>query len=126
MTNFENRPRVVNDAMEYMIVSIQLGWSNNIDFARLDPKGELFLHRLLQDDGAPSQVRPGQAFDPILMTLVSPRQWLWVWLSPEAAYRLGQSPLTINEGGIVHDNAIETCAQFSRDTPLSALGQFVE
>jgi hypothetical protein len=43
MTNTENRPRVVNDAMEYLIVSIQAGWSNHFDFARLDPKGEFFL-----------------------------------------------------------------------------------
>jgi hypothetical protein len=149
MTNAENRPRVVKDAMEYLIVSIQAGWSNHFDFARLDPKGEFFLHRLLQDDGAPTQVRPGQVFDPMLMilrvaeamsvgmafaralgwapdgtTLGFAFRWhklkgrrLTAWANPYSA---------INEGGIAHDNTIESCVQFSLDTPLSVLPQFVD
>jgi hypothetical protein len=38
-SNAENRPKVVNNAFEYLIVSISPGFSNHIDFARLDPKG---------------------------------------------------------------------------------------
>ena len=149
MTDPENRPRVVKDAMEYLIVSIQEGWSNHIDFARLDPKGEFFLHRLLQDDGAPTKVRPVHALDPMLMilrvaeamavgmafaralgwppdgtTLGFAFRWhklkgrrLSAWANPYS---------TINEGGIAHDDEIETCVQFSLDTPLSALDQFVD
>ena len=32
----------------------------------------------------------------------------------------------LNEGGVAHDDMIESCVQFSLDTPLSALAQFVE
>ena len=69
MSNAESRPKVVKDAFEYLIVSISEGFSNHIDFARLNPQGEFFLHRLLQDDGVPSRVTPGKAIDPILMIL---------------------------------------------------------
>ena len=149
MTNPENRPRVVKDAVEYLIVSIQAGWSNHVDFARLDPKGEFFLYRLLQDDGAPTQVRPGQVLDPMLMIL---RVAEAMGVGMAFARALGWSPdgttlgfafrwhklkgrrltawanpySTINEGGIAHDDMIETCVQFSLDTPLSALAQFVD
>jgi hypothetical protein len=69
MSNVESRPKVVKNAFEYLIVSISTGFSNHIDFARLDPKGEFFLHRLLQDDCVPSRIRPGQVIDPMLMIL---------------------------------------------------------
>jgi hypothetical protein len=65
----QNRPRVVKDAAEYLIVSLSPDFSNHIDFARLDPKGEFFLYRLLQDDGVPRIVTPGQVLDPALMIL---------------------------------------------------------
>jgi hypothetical protein len=42
---------------------------------------------------------------------------LTAWANPYSA---------INEGGIAHDNTIESCVQFSLDTPLSALPQFVD
>jgi hypothetical protein len=32
----------------------------------------------------------------------------------------------ISEGGTAHDETIESCVQFSLDTPLSALSQFVD
>jgi hypothetical protein len=32
----------------------------------------------------------------------------------------------IMEGGLAHDDQIESCVQFSLDTPLSALAQFVD
>lgn len=42
---------------------------------------------------------------------------LTAWANPYA---------TINEGGMAHDDKIESCVQFSLDTPLSALAQFVD
>ena len=69
IANPENRPKVIENAFEYLVVSLSPGFTNHIDFARLDPKGEFFLHRLLQDDGAPSRARPGQVLDPTLMCL---------------------------------------------------------
>jgi len=32
----------------------------------------------------------------------------------------------LREGGMAHDDSIETCVQFSLDTPLSAAPQFVD
>ena len=32
----------------------------------------------------------------------------------------------LREGGVAHDETIESCVQFSLDTPLSALSQFVD
>jgi hypothetical protein len=32
----------------------------------------------------------------------------------------------IREGGVAHDDTIESCVQFSLDTPLSAVAQFVD
>ena len=41
MSNPESRPKVAKDAFEYLIVSISADFSNRIDFALLEPKGEL-------------------------------------------------------------------------------------
>jgi hypothetical protein len=149
MSNVEDRQKVIKDAFEYLIVSPSPNFSDHIDFARLDPKGEFFLFRLLQDDGVPHQVRPGQVLDPMLMILRvaeamavgiafaralgwTPEQttlgfafrWhklkgrrLTAWANPYSA---------INEGGVAHDDSVESCVQFSLDTPLSALAQFVD
>jgi hypothetical protein len=43
------RPRVIDKGWEALIISLQ-GWSKEVDFMRVDPKGEFYLHRLLQDD----------------------------------------------------------------------------
>ena len=147
--NPENRPKVVKDAFEYLVVALSPGFTNHIDFARLDPKGEFFLHRLLQDDGAPSRARPGQVLDPILMCLrVAEAMGVGIafakalgWPPEKTTLGFGfrwhklkgrqliawANPYTsVNEGGVAHDDMIESCVQFSLDTPLSALAQFVD
>jgi hypothetical protein len=149
MSNLANRPKVVGNAFESLVVSISPGFSNHIDFARLDPKGSFFLHRLLQDDGAPSQVHPGKMLDPTLMILRvaevlgvgvafaralgwSPEQstlgFALRWHNLRGRSLTTWAPRTYDlyEGGIAHDDKIETCVQFSLDTPLSALPKFVE
>src|SRR6185437_3789076 len=45
-----NRPVVASRAWQALILSIVKGWSAHLDFWRLDPKGEFYLHRVLQDD----------------------------------------------------------------------------
>jgi hypothetical protein len=145
----ENRPKVVKDAFEYLIVSISRDFSNHIDFARLDPKGEFFLHRLLQDDGVPSRIRPGLVIDPMLMILrMAEAMGVGIafakalgWVPDQTTlgfafrwHKLGGRRLTawaspyfdVLEGGTAHDDMIESCVQFSLDTPLSALAQFVD
>jgi hypothetical protein len=149
MSNPDSRPKVAKDAFEYLIVSISPEFSNHIDFARLDPKGEFFLHRLLQDDGVPSRIRPGQVIDPMLMILrvaeamgvgiafAKALGWVpdqttlgfafrWHKLSGRRLTAWANAYSDIREGGMAHDDAIEGCVQFSLDTPLSAVSQFVD
>jgi hypothetical protein len=61
--------RVKGNSLEYLVISSSPGWSNHVDFARLDPVGEFFLRRILQDDGVPGKVTPGTAIDPAIMIL---------------------------------------------------------
>lgn len=150
MTNTDSRPKVISSVFEYLIVSISTGFSNHIDFARFDPKGEFFLLRVLQDDCVPSQITPLKALDPILMiyriaesmavgvafakalgwvpdqtTLGFAFRWhklsgrqLSAWANPMEYLGIG--------GGTAHDDTVESYVQFSLDTPLSALPQFVD
>jgi hypothetical protein len=148
-SHVEDRPIVVKDAFEYLIVSISHGFSNHIDFARLDPTGEFFLHRLMQDDCVPSRIRPGKVIDPMLMILRvaeamgvgiafakalgwTPDQttlgfaFRWHKLSGRQLTAWANPLYTFSEGGTAHDDTIESCVQFSLDTPLSAIAQFVD
>jgi hypothetical protein len=142
-----NQPKRIRNAVEYLIVSLSNDFSNHVDFARLDPKGEFFLHRLLQDDGVPSRVVPGKALDPILMILRvaevigvgiafakglgwTPEQtklgfaFRWTGLNGRRLTAWSR-PLDTLEGGNAHDDQIDSYVEFSLDTPLSAVGQFV-
>lgn len=149
MDNPEDRSKVAKDAREYLIVAISSPGSNQFEFARLDPKGEFFLHRLLQDDAAPDRITPGQFIDPMIMILRvaeamgsgialgkalgwSPDQTMlcfafrWRKLKGRRLAAWANPFYAISEGGIAHDETIESCVQFSLDTPLSALSQFVD
>lgn len=149
MSDMRSRPNVVAGAYEYLILSISSGFSNHIDFARLDPRGDFFLHRLLQDDSVPTQIKPLSALDPVLMifrvaeamavglafakglgwvpdqtTLGFVFRWrklkgrrLSAWANP--MYETGI-------GGTAHDDEIDSYAEFSLDTPQSALAQYVD
>ncbi|WP_341906817.1 ATP-binding protein [Polaromonas sp. YR568] len=46
----QSRPYVLDGGWEALIVSLDSGWSNHIDFERFDPKGRFYLRRALQDD----------------------------------------------------------------------------
>lgn len=45
----------------------QRSLSQPAEFFRLDPAGDFYLRRLLQDDAVPNRVDPGTRFDPALM-----------------------------------------------------------
>lgn len=143
----ESRPVVRNGAVEALIISIVSGWSDHLDFSRLDPKGEFFLRRVLQDD-AVSRVSPGTVLDPIIAILrtgeaiaVSVAFARALGWNPEAT-RLGfafrwtklsgrhlepwANPIVPISGGTAHDDAVTTFVEVSLDTPLTAIAPIVE
>jgi hypothetical protein len=145
--NVDNRPKVKGNSLEYLIVSISTDFSNHVDFVRLDPIGEFFLRRNFQDDGVPSRVTPGTAIDPVIMILrvaevmavgISFAKALG-WVPQETklgfAFRWHQlsgrrlstwsQPFGFPDFGVAHDSQVTTFTEFSLDTPLSALAQFV-
>ncbi|MDO8039899.1 hypothetical protein [Janthinobacterium sp. SUN137] len=61
-----DRPMVVDGAWQTFINDIN-DWSANFEFMRIDPVGELFLRRVMQDDLMPSRITPGTALDVLLM-----------------------------------------------------------
>lgn len=60
-----DRPYVLNGGWEALIVSP--GWGAHVDFMRMAPNGEFYLHRIMQDDLAADKVPPGTVLDPSLM-----------------------------------------------------------
>jgi hypothetical protein len=148
LSNEENRPKVKGNSLEYLIVSISNVASNHADFARLDAVGEFFLHRNFQDDGVPSRVTPGTALDPVIMILrVAEAMAVGIafakalgWTPEETklgfVFRFHQlsgrrltawsRPFDFPDFGMAHDDQVTTFTEFSLDTPLSALPQFVE
>jgi hypothetical protein len=148
LSDEENRPKVKGNSLEYLIVSISNLASNHADFARLDAVGEFFLHRNFQDDGVPSRVTPGTALDPVILILrVAEAMAVGIafakalgWTPEETklgfAFRFHQlsgrrltawsRPFNFPDFGMAHDDQITTFTEFSLDTPLSALPQFVE
>lgn len=67
MADERSRPVVRGGAWEALIVARSDDTSNRLEFSRLDPKGEFYLRRLLQDDAVPRRIEPGTRLDPVLM-----------------------------------------------------------
>lgn len=61
-----DRPYVASGMWEALIVDLDGGWSEHVDFFRSDPRGDFYLHRVMQDD-LTEKVAPGTALDVILM-----------------------------------------------------------
>ncbi len=61
-----DRPVVRDGAWEMLVVALDGGWSQHLDFMRLNPQGSFFLRRLMQDDMS-DKVSPGTALDAMLM-----------------------------------------------------------
>ena len=143
----ENRPHVRDNALEALIVSVLSGGSNHLDFMRLDPKGEFFLRRALQDDSVPSKVTPGTALDPILvilrvaeailvgMAFANALGWppedtrlgfafRWQGLSGRNLSRWSD-PYGGVDWGQAHDDEVTTFTELALDTPSSAIAPFI-
>jgi len=146
-TDQRHAPKVKDKAWEALIISLE-GWSQHLDFSRLDPKGEFFLRRVLQDDVS-SKIDPKTALDPILV-LIRVAEAIAVGLVfakalgwKEDTTRLGfafrwtklsgrelaswANPLAHVTGGYkAHDDEVTTFTEISLDTPASAIAPFVE
>lgn len=49
-TDREDRPYVSEGMWEAIIFDLDGGWSEHVEFLRLDPRGDFALHRVMQDD----------------------------------------------------------------------------
>jgi len=67
MSDERSRPVVRAGAWEALIIGLGEYTAHRLDFFRVDPKGNFYLRRLLQDDAVPERVEPGTRFDPALM-----------------------------------------------------------
>jgi hypothetical protein len=142
-----DHPHIVDKAWQAFIVRLKEGWSAHADFMRLDPKGEFYLWRLLQDD-LTDKVHPGTALDPILV-LISVADTIAVGLSIAKGLgwdedaRLGFAfrwaklngrqlvswliPLVhISMGHRAYTDDIETYVEVPLDSPVTAIAPFVE
>jgi hypothetical protein len=67
MTDERSRPVVRDGGWEALIVALSTEIAQRLEFFRLDPKGQFYLRRLLQDDAVPSRILPGERLDPVLV-----------------------------------------------------------
>ena len=146
-TDRRNAPIIKDKAWEALVVSAQ-GWSAHLDFSRLDPRGDFFLRRVLQDD-LTEKIKPNSALDPILVLIrVSEAiavglafaralgwkedttrlgfAFRWTKLSGARTHFLGKSDTHVSEGYQAHDNEVVTFTELSLDTPASAIAPIVE
>ncbi len=148
LSDERSRPVVKGGAWEALIVALSDQTANRLEFFRLDPKGEFYLRRLLQDDAVPKQLEPGTRFDPVLVIyrvteaiavgIAAARALGW----PETA-RLGflfrwqklkgrrldswANPIIyVPGGGPAHEDEITTFIEVPLTTALSALAPLVE
>jgi hypothetical protein len=145
-STIENRPKVRDKAVEALILF--RGVSSHVDFHRLDPTGEFYLRRVLQDDAVPSRVDPRTALDPIL-TVLRVAEAIVVGIAfiralgwPPEQTRLGYAfrwkglagrrlsqwsdPYGGLDWGEAYDDEITTFTELSLDTPTSAIAPFVD
>lgn len=67
MTDERSRPVVRNGGWEALIVDVDSSIAQRFEYFRLEPTGQFYLRRILQDDAVPQLVQPGQRLDPVLM-----------------------------------------------------------
>lgn len=146
-TDQRHAPVVKDKAWEALILSVQ-GWSKHLDFSRLDPKGEFYLRRVLQDD-LTDKIAPKTALDPVLVLIrvaeaiavglafAKSLGWKddatrlgfafrWTKLSERELVSWANPMIPITGGHRAHDDEVTTFAELALDTPASAIAPFVE
>jgi hypothetical protein len=140
-------PRVIDKAWQALIVSFD-GWSKHVDFTRLDPKGEFYLRRILQDD-LTDKVQPGEFLDVVLMmvrvaesmavalAVARALGWppettklgfgfRWTKLSGRELSSWANPMIHITSGHVAHDDIASSFVEVPLDTPPSALAPYLE
>jgi hypothetical protein len=149
LSDERDRPVVRSGAWEALIIRIEAEIASRFEFLRLDPNGNFYLRRLLQDDAVPSRVSPGTRLDPILV-IIRVAEAIAVGIS--AAAGLGWSPeatklgfmfrwrklkgrrldswsnpiVYVPGGGAAQEDEITTFIELPLDTPASAIAPFVD
>lgn len=146
-TDERSRPYRTSESWE-ALVAFRRGWSAHLDYFRLDPKGQLYLRKALQDDLS-DKVRPGTALDPILVIL-RVAEAIAVGISvarslsetSEVPHRLGfafrwtklakralipwANPMYLMIGqSRSYEDEITTFVELPSDTPVSSIAPFV-
>lgn len=143
-----SRPRRVNDAWEYLIIS-DAGWSSHLEFARFEPSGRFYLRRTLQDDLS-GEVSVGAYLDPILVILrvaeavavglaavralaeLTPASrsvgfaFRWVGLRGRALYPWAHPQMLVIGEHTSHENEITSYIELPSDIAINSISPFIE
>ncbi len=138
------RPKVVEKGWQALIISLEL---QHVDFMRLDPKGEFYLWRVLQDDLTERTI-PGTSLD-VVLVVIRVAEAIAVGLSIAKALgceheaRLGfafrwtklhsreltswaMPSVTVTPGHTAHDDTVDTFVEVPLDVPISAIATYVQ
>lgn len=141
-------PYVKDDAWQALIISLDdRVWSKHVDFLTLDPKGEFYLQRILQDD-LTDKVMPGKALDPLLvvirvaeaiavaLSMIKALGWTdearlgiafqWTKLYGRELSSWANPLVMIIEGHASHTSYASTFVEIPASTPVSAIAPYVE
>jgi hypothetical protein len=142
----EDRPYVFEGAWEAMIVALGMG---HVDFMRLDPAGNFYLMRALQDDLAQSERAPkpftgldfclpiirvaealavGIAFAQVMGSVDATLSFAFKWSELKGRELMSWTTPDryITRGRIAHQAEVTTFVNLAVDTPLSALAGYVQ
>lgn len=142
-----NEPYILEKGWQALIVSLNGGWSRHLDFMRLDPKGEFYLQRIMQDD-LTDKVVPETALDGVLaiiriaeaiivgLKMVRALGWgddarlgfafRWSKLKGRELSSWANPLVGFMPGLLSHTDTVETFVEIPASTPTSAVAPYVE
>jgi hypothetical protein len=143
----EAHPKVRDKGWESLIITLG-GFFSHVDFWRIDPKGELYLRRVLQDDLS-EKTEPGTSFDPGLaiyrvadaiatgLAVAKGAGWdpatsrlgfafRWTKLSHRELRAWASPSRLIMDGHEADDDEVTTFVEVPLETPATAIAPFVD
>lgn len=146
-TDATSHPVHVDKGWEALVISPR-GWSQHVDFMRMEPQGAFYLHRLLQDDFT-DKVPRGSALDAILallrtaeaiavgLSLVKNLGWpveetklgfcfRWTKLGGRELSSWANPLVSVLPGHTAVDDTAECYIEMPLDTPASAIAPYVD